>query len=444
MFTIFTSALMLSSIAFSGVANAQGGSYTIGTSATATNQITDINDLANVFQVFKNALVILQTGGTLNIEAGTYVFSDSLNFPANATIVIKGAGKGLTILKLADAAPMASGKIGLLHAENANTLTIQDLTLDGNSAMQTAALLKETRTGFYCTGCSTVVVKNVDSMGWRGNGFMFQPKLTSPSNVITISNSSAIGNDFDGFGFKTTNTIDISNTVSSGNGGDGFSFTTCTGVTLHKINTTSNHRHGIYADQQTKTLAISSYVSESDGHGTDPVSNVALNGCGVFLKGAVSAPIDTVTITEATINNSNMTAVLAQVVNALTISKSNLTGSVFCLKVSYTSGTVTNINCNAPKGIPPPDPTSPSFTTSGVIFSPVGSSYVAPPAMNLLVRPSDPTGTVPPDNSTTGSPPPTDPNASPPVSPPTSGAGSIGMNIGTMIVVGVMAMKAIM
>jgi hypothetical protein len=441
-FTIFT--------AFTSSVFSQTTTYVIGTSPAATYPITNINDQAAVFQVFKNALLTLQTGGTLEIEAGTYVFSDSINIPANASISIKGAGAGLTILKLADNAQMPSGKIGLIHAENANTLTIQDLTLDGNSVLQNATLLKETRTGFYCTGCSTIVVKNVDAMGWRGNGFLFQPKLTATSSGITISNSSSIGNDFDGFGFKSVTTIDIGNTESSGNGGDGFSFTNCNGVTMHGINTTSNHRHGIYADNQTSTLAINNFHSVSDGHGVDPVSLVALNGCGIFLKGSVGGTINTVSLTGSNIENSNMTAVLSTAVNGLTITKSNLTGSVFCLKVSYTSGTVTTINCNAPKGIPPADPTSPSFTVTGVIYSGVGSTYVAPPPLNLLTRPTNPSGTPPTgDNSTTSSP---DPNSSNDVSPspspgPTSGAGSRSMNIGMGFVIGsgfIMGMRLFM
>jgi hypothetical protein len=430
----------------SAFANAQQTKYIIGTSESATHRINDLNDVASTYQMFRNALGMMKSGGTLEIEAGTYIFTDTVKLPKGSGFTIKGAGKNLTILKLADEAPMTSGKIGLLNIESVDGLTLQDFSLDGNSAKQTAVLPKETRSGVYCTGCSKVVVASVDAYGWRGNGFFMQPKSSTPSSSVSFDNSFAVGNDFDGFNFKSVSDIAITGSGSFGNGGDGFSFSGCSKVSLTSVTTKNNHRHGVYADLKTTGLTITKLESSSDGHGVDVVSGAPFEGCGVFLKGAQSnGSLDGVTVTESNIANSNMSAVFAEAVNNLTVEKSNLTGNVYCVKVTYTSGTVSNSNCYATKGIPPSDPTSPSFTVSGVNFSPTGSVYTPPPPMDLLIRPpTDGTVTdgtvpdVPSTNTTTDGTNTTDPTTPP---PPQNGAGSSKMNFGAMVVAGVLAIK---
>jgi Right handed beta helix region len=434
--------------------------YVVGTSTSATHRIADINDRVSVYTMFRNALVMLQGGGTLVVEAGTYVLTDSLVLP-KAPFVLRGAGKNQTVLKLVDNASMPQMKIGLLHAETGTQLTVQDLSLDGNRVAQTATLNRETRTGFYCTGCTGVTVRDVDVFGWRGYGFWFQPKTTlgvaTPSSGVTMVDVSSYSNDYDGLYFKGTNQVSLTKVMSMGNGEDGFALSGVDTATLDRCTTQYNGRHGVYVDMQTKSVTINKLTSKSDGHGMSSLG-VPYGGSTVFLKGAAGAPLETVTITDSTLANPNMTAVYAEAVNSLTVSSSNLTGSSYCMKVSFVTGSVNDILCNAEKGVPPADVTVENLSVSNVRFFPVGSVYDPPPPMDLLVRPpTDPTDpstpSTPVSPSPTPSPPSPEPTPSPspsPVTPPvdpaapTSGAGTTTMSILNVVIVGAVAIKALL
>lgn len=101
------------------------------------------------------------SGGTVWIGAGTFDISSS--FAPSSNQVIRGAGMGATILRLANAANtdtiLISGK---------TNITIRDLTIDGNKANNSVA-----KQGIRCTTSTNIRVERVHAHDCEQDGFYF-------------------------------------------------------------------------------------------------------------------------------------------------------------------------------------------------------------------------------------------------------------------------------
>jgi hypothetical protein len=420
--------------------------YVIGTSAAATHRISNLDDLGQTYLMFRNALSQLKSGGTLMIEEGTYKFSDALLIPQNVQFTLKGAGKDKTILMLADEAAMPSRKQGLLNVQLGATVLISDLTLNGNKEKQTKVYAdgKETRDGLYCSGCNGIEVSHVRSLGWRGDGFTFQGKDISSNvtNTTIVSNikvfdCQAEGNDLNGFKFVGVSAVNIDASSAYGNGIDGFSFTSTSDVTMSNVVTTQNYRDGVRALRKNTNFKIDNHVSTSDGHGSS--NGIPLSGSGLNIVGFPDAGADSFSVTNSKFDNSNRTAVQASYTNDLRVSSSSLTGDSYCLKVTFTSGKVDGVTCNALKGIPAADPTTANFAVGSVTYNTTSSSYVEPPVVSSLT-PTPVDSPAPVDPLVSPSPEVDSPSPSP--APPANSAASMSTS-GLLMVAVALALKAI-
>jgi hypothetical protein len=134
----------------------------------------------------------------VHVPAGRYLVSAKgsaffdLNLPAGHSIV--GAGIDTTTLLQAVAGP----SVRLLQASGAG-VTISDLTLDGQKAIQT---VEEHRAGVFATEAPDLVLRNLKSQNSTGDGFF----IFKGSNDATVENVIAVDNNRDGlvFGGGTT------------------------------------------------------------------------------------------------------------------------------------------------------------------------------------------------------------------------------------------------
>ena len=129
--------------------------------------------------------VLPSTGGMIFVPEGTYLFSNT--FTLNTKRVhLFGAGLGITILKLANAANANLIEVDYGQAEAAKipTLTlgyIAHLTLDGNSANQTSATA-----GLRIIKATDFYADNLQVKDFRGNGIHAAVLATGPQALGTI------------------------------------------------------------------------------------------------------------------------------------------------------------------------------------------------------------------------------------------------------------------
>lgn len=436
-FNNFALIALTAGLAFTSSAFAQP-TYTIGTESGVSHRISNPSDVAEVYSVVRNALALLGNGGTLKFAPGTYMFTDAILLPSASSFTLEGAGSDKTTLRLVDNASMASGKLGLLHGEVMSNVRFAGLTLDGNKAAQTTAFAKETRHGVYCVGCAGLSLEDVVMKDWVGNGFLSQPKNQNNTRDATITKSHATGNA-NGFVFISAANVKMVDSTAQSNSYDGVAFNGVTGASLQSVATYLNGRHGVLVSGASSNVELTNSSSLSDGHGT--LNGAPLSGCGVFVKGSSLDPVRGVKIADSNLANSNMSAVIAQGTNDLHVSSSNLTGSVYCVKVSFTTGDVMNSLCNATKGVPPTDPTTPNFTYSGMTFATAGSSYPAdaPPSLNGGVTPAP----EPTPESPEASPAPGGSPAPSPSPAPTSGAAGVASGALSLAVAGLAALMVV-
>jgi acetolactate synthase small subunit len=169
-----------------GVTNASQVTYIpAGASAVATNvqaklrETVSVKDFGATGDGITNDTAAIQAAlnsgaNTIYFPAGTYIVTEdgssyALRPLSNQKII--GAGRGATIIKLANNQGSFSRVFGVLSKTN---VTIQSLTVDGNKANQTAGF--EQQHGIFINASSNVLVIDVqvketrgDNIYWYGN-----------------------------------------------------------------------------------------------------------------------------------------------------------------------------------------------------------------------------------------------------------------------------------
>lgn len=107
-------------------------------------------------------------GAWIDFHAGTFIVTpDGSSYCINISadnIHLRGAGRGATIIKLADGQGSFSRPIG---ATGRTDISIQSLTVDGNKANQTAGF--EQQHGIFLSGCTHALVSDVHVKNTRGD-----------------------------------------------------------------------------------------------------------------------------------------------------------------------------------------------------------------------------------------------------------------------------------
>lgn len=127
--------------------------------------------------------VYLPSGTYLVTQAGTAFFN--LNVPSG--IRIRGASQSSTMIK--QAAGMGDS-VRILQLTG-DDIHVEDMTLDGNKANQAA---NEHRAGTFATSTNRLVIENVTSQNFNGDGFY----LFTNANQSTLRNVYATGNTRNG------------------------------------------------------------------------------------------------------------------------------------------------------------------------------------------------------------------------------------------------------
>ncbi len=217
--------------------------YTIGKNICTNNcenyiKVTD----SDTYAVIQNTLEIIKNnknGGKLKIKEGEYIVEKNIVLYSN--VVLEGDGMNKTILKLKNlASPWKTSRFsraGFLRAvfKNENkceNITILDLSLNGNKNNQNKdENSKYGRFGIFTEACDNIYIKNIRIHDFQGYGFDPHGWKTSPSgalwaNNLTILNSHADNNDWDGFTLDQTDGIYIKDSISINNGRHGFNIVT--------------------------------------------------------------------------------------------------------------------------------------------------------------------------------------------------------------------------
>ena len=206
----------------------------IGYSDKATSKIQQEGD---AHQQIQESLDNLKQagGGTLRIEAGTYILSSNIEVWSNTAII--GAGINDTILKLVDRAKpwwipgTKTRKAGFINSEDTVNLYFANFTIDGNKKNQnTDEYSVYGRFGVYTETCNNVVIDRMGVINFQGYGFdphgVKQPKQWSDG--LKIYNSYAAYNDWDGFTIDQSTNVLLQNNKAYGNGRHGFNIVTGT------------------------------------------------------------------------------------------------------------------------------------------------------------------------------------------------------------------------
>jgi len=178
-------------------------------------------------------------GGRVFIKAGEYNVGKNLNMYSNTELV--GEGMDKTVIKLQDyAAPWKTNKTtrsGLLRSVFRNegkceNLYVSNLTLDGNKKKQNTDLDSQYgRYGYFTEGCINVYMDSVRIENFQGYGFDphgWKKATGGPmyGRNLTILNSIANDNDWDGFTLDQTNILFMKNNTAYRNGRHGFNIVT--------------------------------------------------------------------------------------------------------------------------------------------------------------------------------------------------------------------------
>lgn len=207
---------------------------TIGYSNNAMYKIVENNDAHSLFQ---NALdeINVNGGGTLFIEEGMYSLSGYIETGGNTKVI--GSGMNTTVLRLENqAAPWwipdtRIKRSGLLRAMHVSNLVFANLTLDGNRLNQkTDAYSVYGRYGLYTEACNNVFVDRVKIINFQGYGFdpHGSKKLQVWGVNLTITNSHAENNGFDGFTIDQSRHVTLRNNTAKNNARHGFNIVTGT------------------------------------------------------------------------------------------------------------------------------------------------------------------------------------------------------------------------
>jgi parallel beta-helix repeat protein len=219
-------------------------SFFISVSSQSNNEIViGYSDKANVLvqrgadvhQQFQQSLdnITNNGGGTLRLEEGLFMLSSNLKIGSNTTII--GAGINATVLKLVDKATpwiipdLGQRDAGFVNSKNTSNIYLSNFTLDGNKQNQnTDEVSVYGRYGLFIEIVENVTVDGVGIINFQGYGFdphgVKTPKQWSVG--LTIMNSYAAYNDWDGFTIDQTTSVLLQNNKAYNNGRHGFNIVT--------------------------------------------------------------------------------------------------------------------------------------------------------------------------------------------------------------------------
>ena len=193
------------------------------------------------------------TGGTVELSAGVYTVAAGIDAGAGALRVgnnttFQGAGIGLTTIRLDDAP--GHDVTGIIRTDSGKTnsdgspqsthdATIQNLSIDGNSANAGAAMVD----GFFCgpkpftaTADNNIHLVNVEVFGATRYGIDPHEQTTNLSFTNCVSHD----NGKDGFTIDYSSNVTITNCEAYNNGRHGFNIVTSS----HDVVMTGNSSHG--------------------------------------------------------------------------------------------------------------------------------------------------------------------------------------------------------
>ncbi len=262
--------LLLASVALCASARSASAACVVTDYGATGNGVTD--DRVAV----QSAINACSASGDREVyfPAGTYSLSRAgsayycLNVPSGMRL--RGAGQAATVL--AQAAGLA-GSVRLLYVSGDDD-RIEDLTLDGNKANQSA---DEHRAGIFATATNRLLVQHVTARNFTGDGFY----LYTGANQSTFFDVLATGNTRDGLVFGAS--VDGAQVVSSrfiGNGAQQIDSEPGAGSTVRNISITGSTLDGAGVSND-YVLTCSGTGSASRGSGWNVVGNT-LNG-GVFV-----------------------------------------------------------------------------------------------------------------------------------------------------------------
>lgn len=275
-------------------------------------------------------------GGKLIIEAGIYTLSSYIQVSSNTTI--EGAGISNTVLRLQDFAspwwiPNTGNKrSGFLRAtSNCDNLVFRGFTLDGNKANQNTDIWsKYGRYGLFTEVCHNVLVDTVEIKNFQGYGFdPHGVKVPAQWSIgLTIVNSIASNNDWDGFTIDQSADVVLKNNTAIANGRHGFNIVTGTHDILLENNTAVDNGYYYY---------------------------LAPKGCGIAVQNNLNFMTRNAIVTRNYAINNSDSGICVNDVRNITI-KDNIvmrSNNITCIKLTQVTGTTDNNMCvNATEPLP--------------------------------------------------------------------------------------------
>ncbi len=207
------------------------GRVVIGFHPSATHYAEQNTDISIVLQDALNTLSI-EGGGKITIAPGTYYISQNIHIGTN--IHIDGYGIKSTTLQLVDFAPTFQSA-GMLKCIQNNNIIISNITLNGNKHHQNDDQAKYVsdatkdnewygRYGLYVESCNYITLDSIDVSDFQLHGIVSDGNAILVSSNMTIINSFASYNDFEGIFIDNTVNVSIMSTTTRANGRTGYNF----------------------------------------------------------------------------------------------------------------------------------------------------------------------------------------------------------------------------
>lgn len=275
-----------------------------------------ITDYASLLQSALDELSV--DGGTLYLNAGTYIVSTQLEMSSNTCLI--GADTNTTIIKLMDAA-LPFQQSGLVRSKIQTGITVSDITLDGNRIKQKTDLVSSYgRYGFFAEVVDYVFLNKVKIMNCQGYGFDPHGNKVKWANHLIIVDCESYNNGIDGFTLDQTNGISFFNNIAS-----------------------KNDRHGVNVVTGSTDGLIFNGTYESNG-------NITKEGCGVAIQDNGYGTNNWTVTTNNITNNYNDGICIRNATNVLVqnndIFKNRFDTTYYCLGVENSSNVnITNNYC---------------------------------------------------------------------------------------------------
>jgi parallel beta-helix repeat protein len=305
--------------------------------------------------------------GKLFIEEGEYILSSFLEVGDNVSVI--GAGLNKTVLKLQDFARpwwipgTGTRRSGFLRSTWCNNLNFYNLTVDGNKNNQnTDKYSKYGRFGFFTEACDNVYVNGMGIVNFQGYGF--DPHGVKRSKTwsvnLTIVNSYAGNNDWDGYTIDQSANVIIRNNIAYNNGRHGFNIVTGTYNII--IENNNAYGNGYY------------YYDGSEG-------------CGIAVQNNMKYGTHNVTVKNNTfINSMDAGICVNDVYNVIVINNTIIrNNTIVCVKsVKVVNGTFDNNVC-LPIRIPSPKPSPPSKSPNNLAPKRKNNGIMTKTSTSLLI-----------------------------------------------------------